>query len=113
MTATEENEDWTNPEKIYRGLGLSDPVKTAEDKWLLLPAFLKVKGLIKQHIVILSSMILITSSTRATVLPQTSIQRFPSSTPNIYVGMPEQDDHGGGGGTGGAGDRSVTPQNAG
>lgn len=30
--------------------GLTDPVKTVEDKWQLLPAFLKVKGLVKQHI---------------------------------------------------------------
>jgi len=29
---------------------LTDPIKTAEDKWNLLPAFLKVKGLVKQHI---------------------------------------------------------------
>lgn len=36
--------------KTWRGLGLTDPVKTVEDKWLLLPAFLKVKGLVKQHI---------------------------------------------------------------
>ena len=49
MTATEENEDWTNPQKFYRRVCLSDPVKTAKDKWLL-PAFLKVKGLVKQHI---------------------------------------------------------------
>jgi DNA-directed RNA polymerase III subunit RPC2 len=30
--------------------GLTDPNKSVEDKWLLLPAFLKVKGLVKQHI---------------------------------------------------------------
>ncbi|EIM84273.1 beta and beta-prime subunits of DNA dependent RNA-polymerase [Stereum hirsutum FP-91666 SS1] len=34
----------------WRGLGLTDPIKSIEDKWLLLPAFLKVKGLVKQHI---------------------------------------------------------------
>lgn len=32
------------------GKGLADPVKTIEDKWTLLPAFLQVKGLVKQHI---------------------------------------------------------------
>lgn len=32
------------------GKRLSDPVKTIEDKWTLLPAFLQVKGLVKQHI---------------------------------------------------------------
>lgn len=52
----------------WHGLGLTDPIKSVEvrpscpsgcsflipmlrqDKWLLLPAFLKVKGLVKQHI---------------------------------------------------------------
>lgn len=29
---------------------MNDPIKLAEDKWNLLPAFLKVKGLVKQHI---------------------------------------------------------------
>lgn len=29
---------------------ISEPIKTVEDKWKLLPAFLKVKGLVKQHI---------------------------------------------------------------
>jgi len=84
MTATAESEDWTNPQEIYRGLGLPNPVKTVEDKWLLLPAVLKVKGLVKQHINsfnYLSTTILRTSSTRTIVLPQMSIQSFPSSTP--------------------------------
>ncbi|GMM30086.1 DNA-directed RNA polymerase III core subunit [Martiniozyma asiatica (nom. inval.)] len=34
----------------YKGKGLNDPINTAEDKWNLLPAFLKVKGLVKQHL---------------------------------------------------------------
>ncbi|KAG5638940.1 DNA-directed RNA polymerase III subunit [Sphagnurus paluster] len=34
----------------WKGIGLTDPIKSVEDKWLLLPAFLKVKGLVKQHI---------------------------------------------------------------
>ena len=36
-------------EPFYNGKTLTDPIKTAEDKWQLLPAFLKVKGLVKQH----------------------------------------------------------------
>ncbi|KAF4556782.1 DNA-directed RNA polymerase III subunit RPC2-like protein [Elsinoe fawcettii] len=36
-------------EPFYYGKGLTDPINTAKDKWNLLPAFLKVKGLIKQH----------------------------------------------------------------
>lgn len=35
---------------FYYGKSLTDPIDTARDKWNLLPAFLKVKGLIKQHI---------------------------------------------------------------
>ncbi|KAF2097343.1 putative DNA-directed RNA polymerase III subunit RPC2 [Rhizodiscina lignyota] len=37
-------------EPFYYGKSLTDPVNTATDKWNLLPAFLKVKGLVKQHI---------------------------------------------------------------
>jgi hypothetical protein len=35
---------------FYYGKKLTDPIDTARDKWNLLPAFLRVKGLIKQHI---------------------------------------------------------------
>ena len=38
--------DWAN-EPIEK---LAAPVKEIKDKWKLLPAFLKVKGLVKQHI---------------------------------------------------------------
>ncbi|KAG7848739.1 hypothetical protein KL941_001557 [Ogataea angusta] len=34
----------------YKGKSLTDPINTAEDKWNLLPAFLQVKGLVKQHL---------------------------------------------------------------
>ncbi|PSR87063.1 DNA-directed RNA polymerase III subunit RPC2 [Coniella lustricola] len=37
-------------EPFYNGKKLTDPISTKEDKYQLLPAFLKVKGLIKQHI---------------------------------------------------------------
>ncbi|KAK3701581.1 DNA-directed RNA polymerase III complex subunit Rpc2 [Vermiconidia calcicola] len=35
---------------FYYSKKLTDPVNTARDKWNLLPAFLRVKGLVKQHI---------------------------------------------------------------
>ncbi|BGP27572.1 DNA-directed RNA polymerase III subunit RPC2 [Rhodotorula toruloides] len=35
---------------MYKGKSLSDPIKSVTDKWELLPAFLAVKGLVKQHI---------------------------------------------------------------
>ncbi|KAF9074479.1 hypothetical protein BDP27DRAFT_1214540 [Rhodocollybia butyracea] len=44
------DDSWDNAGSRWRGLGLTDPIKTVEDKWLLLPAFLQVKGLVKQHI---------------------------------------------------------------
>jgi DNA-directed RNA polymerase III subunit RPC2 len=37
-------------EPFYYGKHMTDKIDTAKDKWNLLPAFLKVKGLIKQHI---------------------------------------------------------------
>jgi DNA-directed RNA polymerase III subunit RPC2 len=37
-------------EPFYGGKSLTDPIDTAKDKWNLVPAFLKVKGLVKQHI---------------------------------------------------------------
>ncbi|KAL1901393.1 DNA-directed RNA polymerase III complex subunit Rpc2 [Sporothrix stenoceras] len=37
-------------EPFYNGKRLTDPISTKEDKYQLLPAFLKVKGLVKQHI---------------------------------------------------------------
>ncbi|KAL9944138.1 hypothetical protein ACHAO5_006227 [Verticillium nonalfalfae] len=37
-------------EPFYNGKKLTDPISTQEDKFQLLPAFLKVKGLVKQHI---------------------------------------------------------------
>lgn len=37
-------------EPTYHGKSLTDEISTAEDKWKLLPAFLKVKGLVKQHL---------------------------------------------------------------
>ncbi|GAA5931078.1 DNA-directed RNA polymerase III core subunit RET1 [Sporobolomyces koalae] len=37
-------------QETYKGKSLTDPVKNVADKWDLLPAFLAVKGLVKQHI---------------------------------------------------------------
>jgi len=37
-------------EPFYNGKKLTDPISTKDDKFQLLPAFLKVKGLVKQHI---------------------------------------------------------------
>ncbi|KAL8293434.1 hypothetical protein RQP46_000135 [Phenoliferia psychrophenolica] len=37
-------------EQVWKGKGLTDPIQSVADKWDLLPAFLAVKGLVKQHI---------------------------------------------------------------
>ncbi|OBZ74954.1 DNA-directed RNA polymerase III subunit RPC2 [Grifola frondosa] len=50
-TYGEAEQEWDQMNQTkWHGLGLTDPIKSVEDKWLLLPAFLKVKGLVKQHI---------------------------------------------------------------
>ncbi len=38
------------PDCLLEGDHPSEPINTVEEKWKLLPAFLKVKGLVKQHI---------------------------------------------------------------
>jgi len=48
LTATEENEDWTNPQNACRGRSPSDQFKTGEDKSFLLLAFLEGRGLVEQ-----------------------------------------------------------------
>jgi DNA-directed RNA polymerase III subunit RPC2 len=70
MVLHAEDTEWDQLNRAnWKGLGLTDPIKAVEvrcmkscmkksfmyiipfqDKWLLLPAFLKVKGLVKQHI---------------------------------------------------------------
>ncbi|KAI9190025.1 DNA-directed RNA polymerase III complex subunit Rpc2 [Blastocladiella emersonii ATCC 22665] len=41
--------DWQDNAR-FGGKAINDAVPTVEDKWKLLPAFLKVKGLVKQHV---------------------------------------------------------------
>lgn len=77
------------------GKGLSDPVKTVEDKWELLPAFLKVKGLVKQHIdsfnyfvdVDIKNIIRANQRVTSDIDP-----RFFLRYTDIHVGEPERDD---------------------
>ncbi|CAK7902646.1 DNA-directed RNA polymerase III subunit RPC2 [[Candida] anglica] len=47
-TSDESFNDLLQP--TYKGKSLTDQISTKEDKWNLLPAFLKVKGLVKQHL---------------------------------------------------------------
>jgi DNA-directed RNA polymerase III subunit RPC2 len=36
--------------ELYNAKVLNKPLKTIEDKWKLVPAFLRIRGLVKQHI---------------------------------------------------------------
>lgn len=36
--------------ELYNEAKLSQPIKKLEDKWKLVPAFLRLRGLVKQHI---------------------------------------------------------------
>ncbi|CUA70973.1 DNA-directed RNA polymerase III subunit C2 [Rhizoctonia solani] len=88
----------------WKGLGLMDPIKNVEDKWLLLPAFLKVKGLVKQHIdsfnyfvdVDLANILKANNKVLSDVDP-----KFWLKYTGIHVGMPSRNDD--------SFDKSVTP----
>ena len=105
----------------WHGLGLTDPIKKVEvmyppcdcfaftnppqDKWLLLPAFLKVKGLVKQHIdsfnyfvdVDIKNILKANNKVTSDVDP-----RFWLKYTDIHVGFPDRTDAD-------AIDKSVTP----
>ncbi|ESO92257.1 hypothetical protein LOTGIDRAFT_233244 [Lottia gigantea] len=71
---------------------LAAPVKTVEDKWKLLPAFLKVKGLVKQHIDSFNYFINveIKKIMRANEkITSDADPNFYLKYLNIYVGMPD------------------------
>lgn len=101
----EDPEDWANPHKPYRGLDASAPIKSVEEKWLLLPAFLKAKGLVKQHIDSfnyfvdhdLKNIVRANNKITSDVDP-----KFNLVYTDIYVGTPERDEHG-------SNDKNVTP----
>ncbi|TFY61606.1 hypothetical protein EVG20_g6992 [Dentipellis fragilis] len=101
-----EDEEWIQMNKTeWRGLGLTDPIKSVEDKWLLLPAFLKVKGLVKQHIdsfnyfvdVDIKNILKANNKVTSDVDP-----RFWLKYTDIHVGFPDRTDAD-------AIDKSVTP----
>ncbi|KAL1997344.1 hypothetical protein VTN49DRAFT_3946 [Thermomyces lanuginosus] len=82
-------------EPFYYNKSLTDPIDTARDKWNLLPAFLKVKGLVKQHIdsynyfveVQLKKIVQSSSIIRSEV-DHNFFLRFT----NIYLGSPRRPD---------------------
>ncbi|KAL9090271.1 MAG: hypothetical protein Q9159_002076 [Coniocarpon cinnabarinum] len=89
-------------EPFYYGKHLSDPINTARDKWNLLPAFLKVKGLVKQHIDSYNYFIDVELQNimRANQWIRSDVNdKFWFKYTNIRVGRPsryaEQENHGG------------------
>ncbi|KAI0052502.1 beta and beta-prime subunits of DNA dependent RNA-polymerase [Auriscalpium vulgare] len=106
MEPRAEEEGWEQMNKTdWRGLGLTDPIKNVEDKWLLLPAFLKVKGLVKQHIdsfnyfvdVDIKNILKANNKVTSDVDP-----RFWLKYTDIHVGFPDRTDAN-------AIDKTVTP----
>ncbi|KAI9512149.1 beta and beta-prime subunits of DNA dependent RNA-polymerase [Russula earlei] len=100
------DESWGDSNKVeWHGLGITDPIKKVEDKWLLLPAFLKVKGLVKQHIdsfnyfvdVDIKNILRANNKVTSDVDP-----RFWLKYTDIHVGFPDRTDAD-------AIDKSVTP----
>ena len=87
------------------GKSLNEPVKAIEDKWLLLPAYLQIKGLVKQHIdsfnyfvdVDLKNILRANERVTSDIDP-----KFYLKYTNITVGHPERADPD-------AIDRSITP----
>ncbi|KZV72284.1 beta and beta-prime subunits of DNA dependent RNA-polymerase [Peniophora sp. CONT] len=108
MQHDHDEDSWERRDQAsYNGLGLTDPIKSVEDKWLLLPAFLKVKGLVKQHIdsfnyfvdVDIKSILRANNKITSDVDP-----RFWLKYTDIQVMMPDRPD-----GTATSGNKNVTP----
>ncbi len=80
------------PQCLFEGGDLNKPIKTVEEKWKLLPAFLKVRGLVKQHIDSYNYFInteikkIVLSNDRVT---SDSDPSFYLKYLNVYVGRPE------------------------
>ena len=49
-TLTEEEKKQAFHDDLYDPMKRTKPIKSVDEKWRLLPAFLKVKGLVKQHL---------------------------------------------------------------
>ncbi|ODV91820.1 hypothetical protein CANCADRAFT_76153 [Tortispora caseinolytica NRRL Y-17796] len=79
----------------YKGKHLTDRIDTAKDKWELVPAFLKAKGLVKQHLDSfnyfveqdLKKIVKANEKVLSDVDPQFYLRYL-----DIYVGMPQRKD---------------------
>ncbi|KAJ7619526.1 hypothetical protein FB45DRAFT_931011 [Roridomyces roridus] len=96
MEPADEGSEWNDITGAnWHGLSLTDPIKSVQDKWLLLPAFLKVKGLVKQHIdsfnyfveTDIKNIVKANNKVTSDVDP-----RFWLKYTNIVVGMPDRNE---------------------
>ncbi|KAJ1662764.1 DNA-directed RNA polymerase III complex subunit Rpc2 [Coemansia sp. RSA 1813] len=95
----------TGEDEAMRKKKLNDPIPTAADKWQLLPAFLRVKGLVKQHIDSFNYFIEVDMKkiVKANELVTSDVDpNFYLKYTGIRVGMPERMDAD-------AANRSITP----
>ncbi|CAO3628618.1 unnamed protein product [Cunninghamella echinulata] len=86
---TEKDKEGFEPllNEYYDGKHLSEPIKEIKDKWKLLPAFLQVKGLVKQHID--SFNYFVNVDLRKLLKP---MKKLPQTYTGIRVGSPERTD---------------------
>ncbi|OAP64757.1 hypothetical protein AYL99_00729 [Fonsecaea erecta] len=78
-------------EPFYYDKSLTDPIDTARDKWNLLPAFLKVKGLVKQHVDSFNHFVdveLKKSIDAEPIITSDIDPKFYIKYENIYIGKP-------------------------
>ena len=86
------DEDDVLPKCLYDGVNIAQPIRTVQDKWKLLPAFLKVRGLVKQHIDSFNYFINteIKKIVRANdMITSDADPNFYLKYLNIYIGRPE------------------------
>ena len=86
------DEDDVLPKCLYDGVNIAQPIRTVQDKWKLLPAFLKVRGLVKQHIDSFNYFINteIKKIVRANdMIMSDADPNFYLKYLNIYIGRPE------------------------
>ena len=86
------DEDDVLPKCLYDGVNIGQPIRTVQEKWKLLPAFLKVRGLVKQHIDSFNYFINteIKKIVRANdMITSDADPNFYLKYLNIYIGRPE------------------------
>ena len=82
-------------EPFYYNKSLTDPIDTARDKWNLLPAFLKVKGLVKQHIESFNHFVEVGLKKiidAEPIITSATDHNFYIKYENIYIGRPSRYD---------------------